>query len=200
MEKHKFSRLAFIGPGQRIVYPENNLKTVLCVWTKNLILGICRSNHSIASWEAIARCNSGNEFHSEENQSSPSLCTNLFIFFCISRPLNQFRPKKHLKGKLLGQTFMLMAISLAHLEDPENATAAYDQVSWFHPVTLNTSDDCHVRFDYIYFNFLPSKPHCRRSTWTAGTLRCLWTTRFSSTSWERSRSRRLWCLWGGSDT
>jgi Bardet-Biedl syndrome 4 protein len=31
-----------------------------------------------------------------------------------------------------GQTFMLMAVALAHLEDPENATAAYDQVR---PVT-----------------------------------------------------------------
>ena len=98
MEKHKFSRLAFIGPGQRIVYPENNLKTVLCVWTKNLNLGICRSNHSIASWEAIARCNSGNEFHSEENQSSPSLCTNLFIFLHFS-PSKPISTKKASQGK-----------------------------------------------------------------------------------------------------
>ena len=28
-----------------------------------------------------------------------------------------------------GQTFMLMAVALAHLDDPDNATAAYDQVN-----------------------------------------------------------------------
>lgn len=34
-----------------------------------------------------------------------------------------------------GQTFMLMAVSLAHLDDPENATAAYDQA-----VSLDSRD------------------------------------------------------------
>ena len=50
---------------------------------------------------------------------------------------------------------MLMAISLAHLEDPENATAAYDQVSWFYPVTLNTPDDCNIRFELFILIFFP---------------------------------------------
>ena len=48
-----------------------------------------------------------------------------------------------------------MAISLAHLEDPENATAAYDQVSWFYPVTLNTPDDCNIRFELFILIFFP---------------------------------------------
>ena len=34
-----------------------------------------------------------------------------------------------------GQTFMLMAVALAHLDDPENATAAYEQA-----VNLDTRD------------------------------------------------------------
>ena len=42
-----------------------------------------------------------------------------------------------------GQTFMLMAISLAHLDDPENATAAYDQVAPHHnsAMVLGTDDE-----------------------------------------------------------
>merc|ERR1712062_575666 len=34
-----------------------------------------------------------------------------------------------------GQTFMLMAVALSHLDDPENATAAYEQA-----VILDTRD------------------------------------------------------------
>jgi len=44
-----------------------------------------------------------------------------------------------------GQTFMLMAISLAHLDDPENATAAYDQA-----VNLDTRDPA-VPLNYAVF-------------------------------------------------